>query len=392
MNREETEAAYREYQKAEDGYTTLRFSPYEQRLETVNPESISGLHTGTCESVRDMTTSDSFWSMHGRAHEEYLSLTSHIPEINGMLSGKTEEERGRIIASLMDNPDLGPCVAQCFQEQNRVKVWQIGNIYELDGDGRHRVLAAEENLEAAKEQAERNGEPFDETRYRLPVRVIGEMQAPGIGEEPSEEKMEMEDGYNWKVQSTYAVPVHALTRGGSGTISGVHSLNDIPMSAEDLNRYYEYFGSEEISSRPMEDRRALVTDLHNMGVSFQNGNEEGYYGARELFLNRDAEYRMNEDIRPEENHSVDTELAESSSEKTELAEDNSGETMSVGDNREDMKSAEENETKEENASGLSQIGQDRNVNSERQAPSVENGQEAYGGEDNSESQDNSISR
>ena len=166
-----------------DDYHTERLPDSERHMELVDPNIVEGVHMrgtrpaeGFFSRGRDEAVIDDpnvFWNMHGHSHDEYLELTSHIPEVNAQIAGKSPEEQTQILRDLRDDPELGPCVTQCYMPSNGVKAWELGDIYEFDGDGRHRILAARENMENARSLAEQNGESFDESKYYMPVQVVG---------------------------------------------------------------------------------------------------------------------------------------------------------------------------------------------------------------------------
>lgn len=182
---------YQEYYSHQEDYHTERFSREEQRLAFVDPNIIEGVHVRgmapkrTIKSIFSKQSAitfsiespDVFWGMHGHeTHTRYLDLTSHIPTINKMLYGRSEEEQQRIIDQLRNDPVLGACINLCFAPENRIRVWILGDIYEFDGDGRHRILSARENMLKAKKTAIADNKVFDPSLFAMPVLIIGELK------------------------------------------------------------------------------------------------------------------------------------------------------------------------------------------------------------------------
>ena len=103
-----------------------RFQPYQ---ETVAASSISGVDT----------SDPNFWNHHGYDRENYMSLASHLPEVQErMRQGATYEE-------LREDPVLGPTARAYYGPDDPITVEkQADGSLTFGSDGRHRIAAAQE--------------------------------------------------------------------------------------------------------------------------------------------------------------------------------------------------------------------------------------------------------
>ena len=184
---EETGASYRAYKDNQNLFHTVRYDSEDQPLTLVNPERIEAVSVAA-RAERDpgdpwsaggaltLSEPEAFWSMHERTREDYMDLLSHVPEINRATEGCSPEETETVLRELGEDSALAGCVRVCYGSNSRVNVWDMGGFYELDGEGRHRVIAARLAMEDARAEAEAQGLPFREEDYYLPVRVLGRME------------------------------------------------------------------------------------------------------------------------------------------------------------------------------------------------------------------------
>lgn len=112
----------------------LDFQKSDSELEErwVNSADVHGVR------YHDDLSDEKFWSHHGNSKERYMELASKIPEV------KEQMDSGRSLEDIVTDERLGPCAAQYFKPDNMVKVYQYGDKYMFDSDGRHRVMAAQE--------------------------------------------------------------------------------------------------------------------------------------------------------------------------------------------------------------------------------------------------------
>lgn len=86
----------------------------------------------------DDVSDEEFWNHHGNTKEMYQELASKVPDV------QTALDSGRSLDDLRQDPDLGACASQFFTDANMIRVYKYGGKYIFDGDGRHRVAAAQE--------------------------------------------------------------------------------------------------------------------------------------------------------------------------------------------------------------------------------------------------------
>lgn len=86
----------------------------------------------------DDVSNEDFWSHHGNTKEMYCELVSKVPAVQIAL------ESGRALDELRQDPELGACASQFFSSDNMIRVYKFGGKYVFDGDGRHRLAAAQE--------------------------------------------------------------------------------------------------------------------------------------------------------------------------------------------------------------------------------------------------------
>jgi len=80
-----------------------------------------------------------FWGSHGRTHEEYTQLASHLPEVQQRL------DSGEPLDQLMKDPEVGPTARQYYHPDNMIRVTRNPEGgYSFYDNGRHRVTAARE--------------------------------------------------------------------------------------------------------------------------------------------------------------------------------------------------------------------------------------------------------
>lgn len=127
--------AYQEYQKNEELYYNTQ-AP--SRICTVPLDLVEGIEL----SDRDLQEPNVFWKMHSREYsfESYREIARRIPDVKNALAG------GRSIQELYNDPDetLRLCANLYFKpESNRSpSLTKVDDFYTLNGEGRHRVLAA----------------------------------------------------------------------------------------------------------------------------------------------------------------------------------------------------------------------------------------------------------
>ena len=244
----ETGKAYEEYLTHQAEYNTHRYWGSEAYLTQAAPDRIEGVRVRGLAEDRSadrfsVEKPENFWGMHrDETHERYLELTSHIPEINDRLAGKSPEEQNQIIRELKNDERLGACAALCFDPSNRVEVWEHDGFYEIGEGGRHRVLSARENMEAARQEAEEKGIPFDESRYELPVKVIGKCEREN-GETPGEDQPEegQEDQAEEPVTEEKAYDREERWRDDREELLGAYqeNLRDRGLSEEEIAPFIE---------------------------------------------------------------------------------------------------------------------------------------------------------
>ncbi len=102
--------------------------------------------------------SENFWNHHGNTKEDYQKLASHLPEVQkGLAEGRTLEE-------MRNDPALRDTVIAYYDPDKMVKVEaKEGGGYNYIDDGRHRVLAAQEQGCSIPVQVV-NGEQQDKTK------------------------------------------------------------------------------------------------------------------------------------------------------------------------------------------------------------------------------------
>lgn len=113
--------------------------------------------------------SDEFWNHHGNNKDFYYDMASKIPEVQERL------DSGESLDSIKQNPDLRACASGYFEESNLPRVSKYKDTYISEGDGRHRILAAQDlgmdikvrvngeyvDNEKEKSEEESEGEDYD---------------------------------------------------------------------------------------------------------------------------------------------------------------------------------------------------------------------------------------
>lgn len=159
LGRESYEELNRQYYS---GHVKIESSKYLEKpavTEFADPNRIEGIRV----SDRDIEQPDRFWGQHKfsgpenrqTTKEDFLELASHIPEVKAQL------EQGVSLDELRGDPKLGACALLYFDPGHMPRVVKGEGCYELQGDGRHRVLAARE------------------LGFEMPVRITGEFQVEG---------------------------------------------------------------------------------------------------------------------------------------------------------------------------------------------------------------------
>ena len=139
---------FEEYQaKSEAGQISRRSYDGDTSIQTVDANNIHGVDTFGVDPQ-----SDQFWNHHGNTHEDYSELASHIPEVQQRL------DDGEELDSIKKDPEIGATATQYFDENHMPRVERYGDTYIAQGDGRHRILAAQEQ------------------GHDIPVKVTGECQ------------------------------------------------------------------------------------------------------------------------------------------------------------------------------------------------------------------------
>jgi hypothetical protein len=122
---------YSEYKERFDN-GEISLSPFNSfTCSIVNSSDIFGMHD------LDGQTESEFWTQHNRSKEDYLELASKLPDV------QVELANGKTLDAIKTNPELAACVSQYYSPDKMIKVYRYGNSYIFDGDGRHRILAAQ---------------------------------------------------------------------------------------------------------------------------------------------------------------------------------------------------------------------------------------------------------
>ena len=87
-----------------------------------------------------MANSSIFWRQleSGGSRESFLEIASHIPEVENLL------QTGLSLDEIRENLSLEKCVNIYFEPSNIPKVIQSHGYYEIETNGRNRILAARE--------------------------------------------------------------------------------------------------------------------------------------------------------------------------------------------------------------------------------------------------------
>lgn len=98
--------------------------------EIQDPEGFWSMHTITDESVEE--------GIRKTCKEDYLELASRIPGVyEAIKSGKTKEE-------ILQDPELKETYLKYFADNRMIRAVEGNGYVEMQGDGRHRILAARE--------------------------------------------------------------------------------------------------------------------------------------------------------------------------------------------------------------------------------------------------------
>lgn len=139
---------YKEYNEivSEYGGTTYESYGANARVESVSPSKIEGIRLGATEMKEN-----NFWGRRDPSYtrESFVEIASHIPEVRSRIAA------GQSLEEIKENPNLAKCAEIYFEPSNITQVVQIEGFYELNNNGRHRVLAARE------------------LGYDIPVRIVG---------------------------------------------------------------------------------------------------------------------------------------------------------------------------------------------------------------------------
>ncbi len=155
------------------------FSKGEQPIVLTNAGNIHGIDTwGDSE--------DNFWKHHGNTHADYSEIASHIPEVQDRLNA------GESIESIRQDPDLKNCADAYFNENNMPEAVKYGDTYIHNDDGRHRILAAQEQ------------------GHNMPIKVVGEYTGKGESVDPSN----YHDAYDIKHDNTPYESQHLMNSEG----------------------------------------------------------------------------------------------------------------------------------------------------------------------------------
>jgi len=139
---------YEDYEaKSEAVQVSYQSYGEDAQITTVDANNIHGVDTFGVD-----VQSDEFWNHHGNTHEDYSELASHIPEVQERL------DNGEELSSIQRDPEIGATATQYFDESHMPRVAQYGDTYIAQDDGRHRILAAQEQ------------------GHDIPVKVVGEFQ------------------------------------------------------------------------------------------------------------------------------------------------------------------------------------------------------------------------
>ena len=124
-------------------------------IKTISSRQIEGVEV--YES--DLEYPDKFWQMHesGGTKESFLEIAKKIPEVQKRL------DEGATMEDLIDDERLGKCTNIYFYKNpwgsgQEATVIEYNGFYILQGNGRHRILAAQE------------------LDMKIPIRIIGRMK------------------------------------------------------------------------------------------------------------------------------------------------------------------------------------------------------------------------
>lgn len=125
----------------------LNYVPFDEPIvQMINPESVFDIK---------FTDSPNFWNHYNNSKSDYIEIASHIPEVYENLLN------GRSLESMYNDVNLKDTVAAYFDEQKMIKVMGYKDGFQLQEDGRHRIMAAKE------------------LGYDLPVKILGEYSVEG---------------------------------------------------------------------------------------------------------------------------------------------------------------------------------------------------------------------
>lgn len=98
----------------------------------VNPSDIVGVRHF------DEQSDDDFWNHHGNSKDTYIELASKLPDV------KKQLDSGISLDTIKMDETLRACAEQYYSPERMIKVYQYGENFIFNGDGRHRILAAKE--------------------------------------------------------------------------------------------------------------------------------------------------------------------------------------------------------------------------------------------------------
>lgn len=129
----ENNAIYEQFKEDYEGGTVKLVEPEEGAIEKeVNAQDIVGVR------YEDDVSEEEFWAHHGNSKEDFEELVSKVPEVKNQL------EEGKSLEEIKEDENLRATAEQYFDENNMVRVYEDGEKYIFDGDGRHRVTIAQE--------------------------------------------------------------------------------------------------------------------------------------------------------------------------------------------------------------------------------------------------------
>ena len=128
----ENNAIYEQFKDDYESGNIELVQPEECDTKEVNAQDIVGTR------YDDTVSEEEFWAHHGNSKEDFVELVSKVPEVKNQL------EEGKTLDEIKTDETLRATAEQYFDENNMIRVYEDGEKYIFDGDGRHRVTIAQE--------------------------------------------------------------------------------------------------------------------------------------------------------------------------------------------------------------------------------------------------------